>query len=157
MADQNQRSGPERGNDLFGMQLCYEDTSALGGLNSAPGWLNGNISGMKWSTKNDPAGSRGYSFSYDGLNRLTASNYADGSALDNNIGYYNELVTEYDKNGNIMKLKRRHSNDLVDDLSYAYVPGSNRLSGVTDQGESNGLLDDYPNNTENYGYDEMVT
>lgn len=141
-------------NDLFGIQLCYNNTSELGQLSNTQGCYNGNISGMKWSIKNDPAGSRGYGFTYDRLNRLFESNYAEGNSLSSKAGYYNETVSEYDKNGNIMRLKRVHNNDLVDDLTYAYVPGSNRLSSVTDPGVSNGLLDDYPGNSLNYGYDE---
>ncbi len=140
-------------NDLFGMQLCYENTSALGGLNSAPGWLNGNISGMKWSTKNDPAGSRGYSFSYDKLNRLTASHYAEGSALNNHLGYYNESVSQYDKNGNIVKLMRVHNNSIVDSLVYSYTANTNRLLRVTDLGTSNNQIDDYPGTSGDYAYD----
>ena len=80
---------------MFGMQLFYNSTTGMGSLAPTQGLFNGNIVGMKWGIKNDVA--RGYKFSYDGQNRLSQASYADGSSLGNNVGYFSEKITAYDK------------------------------------------------------------
>ena len=49
---------------------------------------------------------RGYKFSYDGLNRLLTVSYGEGSSLSANVNRFTEQITGYDKNGNILGLKR---------------------------------------------------
>ncbi len=75
-------------NDLFGMQLFYNSTAGMGGLATGEGLYNGNISGIKWGIKNEPT--RGYRFSYDDLNRMLQANYAEGSSLSSNTGFFSE-------------------------------------------------------------------
>ncbi len=59
-------------NDLFGMQLNYEQAVAVNGVNTDK-QFNGNISSMQWSSNNlrDPAKQKVYGFGYDQLNRLS--------------------------------------------------------------------------------------
>ena len=65
----------------------------------------GNISSMTWKSGNEST-LRGYKFSYDGLNRLLTAVYGEGSAIGTNVNRFTEQVTNYDKNGNILGLKR---------------------------------------------------
>ncbi|MDC6279003.1 hypothetical protein H6B16_000380 [Caecibacteroides pullorum] len=64
---------------------------------------NGNISGMTWQAGNETT-TRGYKFTYDGLNRLLDAVYGEGTSLSSNAGRFTEKVTSYDKNGNILVL-----------------------------------------------------
>ena len=73
---------------------------------------NGNISALRWKDagyKPDHRNMkyRGYQFTYDHLNRLTAAVYGEGEGLSTNKNRYNEIVERYDENGNIMELSRR--------------------------------------------------
>jgi RHS repeat-associated core domain len=143
-------------NDLFGMQLCYTNVSALGNLAPSSGLYNGNIAGMKWNIKGDAA-LRGYQFSYDALNRMLQANYAEGATLNTKAGYNNEIITSYDKNGNILGLKRTHNNNLVDNLMYSYTNGTittNQLQSITDTGISDGQVNDYVGPKGTYKYDK---
>ena len=64
---------------------------------------NGNISGMTWQAGNETT-TRGYKFTYDGLNRLLDAVYGEGTNIGTNAGRFTEKVTSYDKNGNILVL-----------------------------------------------------
>ncbi|HJZ41739.1 MAG TPA: DUF6443 domain-containing protein, partial [Bacteroidales bacterium] len=143
-------------NDLFGMQLCYNDVSAMGSLGGT-GSFSGNISGLKWQIKNDTKGIRGYSFAYDDLNRLKTTGYAEGASLNTNTGHFTESVSLYDKNGNIKSLQRKYSNVLVDNLTYYYTPNSNQILQISDAGLNNDPksleVEDFPENSSNYIYD----
>ena len=94
---------------------------------------SGNISAMKWKA-GDESTERGYQLSYDGLNRLTAAAYGEGASLTTNLNRFNEMVTEYDKMGNIKTLQRQGKLDsgygLMDDLAYTYT--GNKLTKVSD-------------------------
>jgi RHS repeat-associated protein len=139
-------------NDLFGMKLFYQNVTGMGGLSATPQY-SGNIAGMIWNIKNDKT--RGYAFSYDGLNRMLKAGYKDGTGLDQNTGYYDEEITGYDKNGNIGGLKRRFANSEVDNLIYTYKSSdkSNQLLRVADSGIENANVDDYPASSNDYAYD----
>ncbi|MDO5666162.1 MAG: RHS repeat-associated core domain-containing protein, partial [Bacteroidia bacterium] len=93
---------------------------------------NGNISATRWKAGTETA-ERGYKFPYDGLNRLTAAHYGEGTSLAANLNRYNELVA-YDKTDNIKTLRRQGKHDagfgLIDNLAYAYT--GNKLTKVTD-------------------------
>ena len=140
-------------NDLFGMQLSYNNTDGLSSQLAPSALYNGNIAGIRWNIKEDKQ--RAYSFTYDKLNRLKTSNYADGSALTDNVGAFSESVLEYDDNGNIKKLQRKYEGTLVDDLTYSYENNdkSNRLQQVADLGTANQNVDDFPDKTAGYTYD----
>ncbi|HEX2921873.1 MAG TPA: DUF6443 domain-containing protein [Bacteroidales bacterium] len=138
-------------NDLFGQTIIYNTVTELGSLNPGAGLYNGNISGLKWGTKNDVV--RGYQFVYDNLNRLKQGNYAEGPGLSTNIGYNNESVSLYDNNGNIKNLQRRYNNITVDNLTYYYPLKNNKISSIAD-GAGNGTgIDDYPGDSQSYIYD----
>jgi RHS repeat-associated protein len=140
-------------NDLFGMTLFYEGTTGMGSLDPGAGLYNGNIVGMKWNIKNDKT--RGYQFSYDGLNRLLQANYAEGASLNANAGSFNESISSYDKNGNIKGLQRNYNNTLVDNLTYTYLNNnkSDQLQKITDTGTPSSDVDDYPGTSQDYTYD----
>ncbi len=98
--------------------------------------FNGNISAMTWQnndyTKNNKIELRGYTFNYDGANRLTDAFYGEREALYNHKNRYNEVL-EYDENGNITKLQRRGKKQdgeygKIDNLSLSY--NGNQLTNV---------------------------
>ncbi len=77
---------------------------------------NGNIAGMLWSVPAEGLGyNRAYTFSYDGLNRLTSGNYTGGTA-----GAYNETFA-YDKMGNITTLNRNENESGLNQLTLNYT------------------------------------
>ncbi len=117
------------GGDLFAFKLNYNTVE-----HGADDLFNGNIAETEWKTKNDNQ-LRWYKYSYDALNRLE-------KATDD-IDRYSLSNVDYDKNGNITKLKRKGhivenpdkniSSDfnVMDDLTYTYTNG-NKLMGVSD-------------------------
>ncbi|MDD3894949.1 MAG: RHS repeat-associated core domain-containing protein, partial [Syntrophomonadaceae bacterium] len=118
---------------LFAMKLFYDiDMSSLlaGGAQ-----FNGNINGMMWRRTNDST--KGYNFSYDGLNRLTASDYGTYSISAWSQSNANDFsITTYDANGNINGLSRNNSEgNLRDNLAYIYT--GNQLASVS--GTVNGI------------------
>ena len=80
--------------------------------------FNGNITAMSWTANGS---SHSYSFTYDGVNRMLNATHGTGA--------YNEKVTSYDKNGNIIELQR-YNTSLVDNLTYTY--NGNQLTIVED-------------------------
>jgi RHS repeat-associated protein len=121
------------GNDLFSMKLLYNDNGGVSGLTSQPQY-NGNISGMVINRKEgSSSGSTtyGYGFKYDPLNRLSESDYGEGTGFATNADKYNEYEIKYDANGNILKL-RRNNVGLIDNLNYTYKNGGNQLESVDD-------------------------
>ena len=94
---------------------------------------NGNISAMTWCT--DSITTRGYTFAYDDLNRMINALYGEGSNLDTNTGHFNEQITGYDKQGNILGLKRHGQTSetefgVIDSLTFSY--NGNQLQAVND-------------------------
>ena len=81
---------------LFQQTLYYNDT--YGGGSSR---YNGNISAMNWLVTGDKT--RGYTFAYDGLSRITSANYLENGSASNN---YKVPSITYDKHGNIKSLER---------------------------------------------------
>ncbi|MEL7601329.1 MAG: DUF6443 domain-containing protein, partial [Proteiniphilum sp.] len=115
----------------FNQTLAYN--AAVNGIIPTKALYNGNIGAMKWKA-GDETTERGYKFSYDGLNRLTAAAYGEGASLTSNLNRFNEAVTEYDKAGNIKALERQGKLDsgygMMDNLTYTYT--GNRLTRVSD-------------------------
>ena len=96
-------------------------------------YYNGNISSMTWKGPDNVT--RGYKFSYDGLNRMTDGIYGEGNSINANLNRFTEQITEYDKNGNIKKLKRygqtgANAYGLVDNLTLELK--GNQLKTVSD-------------------------
>lgn len=112
---------------LFSQNLSY--TNGIG----TPCY-NGNISSMSWKTSIEPA-ARGYCFEYDPLSRLKNAVYGEGEELSLNVDRFSEQITGYDKNGNILGLKRYgqtsvNSYGLVDNL--VITLNGNQLKSVDD-------------------------
>ncbi len=125
------------GKDLFYLELRYDNLfSNMAGTAQK----NGNISQMNWRVKGRQR--QGYGFSYDFLSRLTAASYYDitdaGTATLTNR--FNEAITYTDYRGNIGTLNRQGltlsgscwNPSLIDNLTYTYYTGSNKLKRVTD-------------------------
>ncbi|REC49723.1 DUF6443 domain-containing protein [Chryseobacterium pennipullorum] len=120
---------------LFGYELRYTNP-----INTtyAPGRHNGNITEVDWRTAKDNELKR-YSYSYDALNRLNFGHYSEPNTTVPLENHYGE-TTEYDLNGNIMRLYRNSKNTSnglamqIDDLTYVY--SGNRLTKVTDASQN---------------------
>lgn len=114
--------------DIFNQYLYYND-----GIGTP--CYNGNISSMKWQVFGDSIITRGYQYSYDGLNRMTNALYAEGDSLKENLNHFNEQIVGYDKQGNILGLRRfgqtsATEHGLIDDLSFTL--NGNQLMSVND-------------------------
>ena len=116
----------------FNQTMTYN--AAVNGVTPAKALYNGNISAMKWKSGHETT-ERGYKFTYDSLNRLTAATYGEGTGFTTNPNRFNENITYNDKMGNIKTLQRRgkiaeNGYDLMDNLTYSYT--GNQLTKVTD-------------------------
>jgi RHS repeat-associated protein len=100
------------------------------------------------------SGIKQYDFEYDGLNRLTDAQYADGDKYS--------TTYEYDKNGNIDHLERwmeiEGAKQQIDDLVYHYHSGGNQLKFVNDNptltNHEYGFADNGSFQNTEYDYDE---
>ncbi|MEI9917648.1 MAG: DUF6443 domain-containing protein [Bacteroidota bacterium] len=154
-------------NDLFGMELKYDQVISINGGNTK-GQFGGNIASMQWSTNNmhDPVVERIYGFAYDDMNRLKDATYSKKSSgvFSADANLYDENLT-YDKNGNIATLNRKGllgtANTPIDQLQYTY--SGNQLSYVTDNSpyysysSSNpayGFIEDTQAPSAEYGYND---
>ena len=134
------------GKDSVITENAYNIRSWLTGIDSNAGFVeqlhyvdglgdpcyNGNISSMTWEADGVK---RGYKFMYDGRSRLLRAVYGEGEGLNVNQDRFNEEITGYDKNGNILGIKRcgKRSEDeygLIDNLVMSY--NGNQLKAVTD-------------------------
>ncbi|OXB15160.1 DUF6443 domain-containing protein [Flavobacterium reichenbachii] len=143
--------------DLFAFKINYNlPTSAISDVKPL---YNGNISETYWATNSDAGIIRSYGYRYDNLNRLKDAVFKNADALTNT---YNEALI-YDKNGNILSLKRNGVNSgsfaLIDDLTYSYANtnNSNQLMMVVDNApaasKAVGFLDSASNAADDYSYD----
>ena len=87
---------------------------------------NGNISSMTWQAGGETT-TRGNKFTYDGLNRMLDAVYGEGTSISSNANRFTEMVTGYDKNGNILALQRygqtgASSYGLIDNLTFTLLP-----------------------------------
>ena len=113
-------------NSSFSQSLYYTDG------NGTPCY-NGDLSSMTWKCSDGVT--HGYKYTYDGLNRLLSAAYGQGTAINANPNRFTEQVTGYDKNGNILGLKRygqtgASSYGLIDNL--ALTLNGNQLKAVND-------------------------
>uniref|UniRef100_UPI003305A9AA DUF6443 domain-containing protein n=1 Tax=uncultured Croceitalea sp. TaxID=1798908 RepID=UPI003305A9AA len=137
------------GNDLFAFDINY-NTADHGGT----ALYNGNISETEWRTANDNT-LRWYHYGYDALNRITGAT--------DNTGNYNLYDLTYDKNGNILSLKRKGNTNsgatsfgTMDNLTYHYSSGevSNKLLRVRDwTTNAEGFKDSASPTSDDYTYD----
>jgi len=123
----------------FGYDLGYDKTeTAIPQTTYLSPQLNGNIAGTIWKTKGSGE-LRKYDFAYDAVNRLTGADfnqYTSNGFNKNAKVDYSVSNLSYDDNGNIktmnqMGLKGSGSTP-VDQLSYEYIAGTNKLNKVTD-------------------------
>ncbi len=131
--------------NYFGFDLGYDKTNnnLIGGKTYTAAQYNGNITGMVWKGTNDMK-VRKYDFTYDAANRLTAANFGKYTSTNftNATVNYNVSGLAYDANGNILKmnqygLKPTGSSAIIDQLTYNYTTGSNRLLNVVDSANDN--------------------
>jgi len=138
-------------NDLFAFKINYDTPQPVTGVF---GLYNGNISETLWTTGSSPL-IRGYGYKYDKLNRLKDAVYEKSSVVTN---MYDENLT-YDKNGNIIFLKRKGDSDTqiggigLDDLVYNYPINSNQLSSVVDNYSNTSGFNDFNKIGDDYSYD----
>jgi RHS repeat-associated protein len=133
--------------------------------------FNGNISRMVTSIRDEngtPIPVMGRTFRYDQLNRIKeSSSYTDAGLITNNQwgalatsgGYHYEAFT-YDMNGNIETVQRNGNlsgtNLQMDDMTYHYVSGKNKLNYVDDASSSSHYTDDIDaQSSGNYDYDAI--
>ena len=89
---------------------------------------------MTWQAGGETT-TRGYKFTYDGLNRMLDAIYGEGTNIGSNANRFTEKVTGYDKNGNILALQRygqtgTSSYGLIDNLTFTL--DGNQLNRVDD-------------------------
>jgi RHS repeat-associated protein len=127
----NTRGNGNDNNDVFSQELVYDST--ITALNCTANY-NGNITANIWKHTGYQAVS-GYGYSYDAVNRLTFANYGNNTGGTWTINQrYSVPILEYDKNGNIKRLRRHYSSgqgySILDDLYYFYL--GNQIVGVND-------------------------
>lgn len=150
------------GNDLFAFKINYNTTDT--GTGSIPHY-NGNISETIWTTANDAVNNpyiykRAYSYDYDALNRISSASFKiknpSGYFVASNNVEYNLSGVSYDKNGNILALRRyaNHGYYPIDQLTYNYDSG-NKLLKVDDYAYSLYRDEGFKGttNTQDYAYD----
>ncbi|MGY3795669.1 DUF6443 domain-containing protein [Aquimarina sp. 433] len=144
--------GTTNNGDLFGFAINY---NTVEGRYDIPKLYNGNIAQTIWKTANDNI-KRSYGYEYDPLNRIKESYFRYNENLtDASLRSYDVRNIDYDKNGNISSLIRYNemgTNDIMDNLSYEYDSG-NKLSKVTDSGNSTIGFIDGTNTNDDYVYD----
>ncbi|UJH68662.1 DUF6443 domain-containing protein [Allomuricauda sp. SCSIO 65647] len=138
------------GSDLFAFGINYNTVA-----HSGTQLYNGNIAETEWRTANDNV-QRWYRYGYDALNRIN-------SATANSTNYHVSDIT-YDKNGNILTLKRKgHTNasatnfGMMDDLTYTYGANSNKLYNMLDEASTSQGFNDFlhgDTSVEEYTYDD---
>lgn len=133
----------------FQEYLYYAETEDIDNTNTTK-YYNGNISAMRWKHRDDN-NYHGYFFKYDDNNRLREAAYGWGNNLTSNKNFFSEYVDEYDRNGNILRLRRRGLTNSryggfgnVDDLYMTY--SGDKLTKVRDNATHdayNGATDFY--------------
>ncbi|WP_375447199.1 DUF6443 domain-containing protein [uncultured Fibrella sp.] len=130
------QSGNLQPGKLFAMKLGYEDDGT---------YYNGNIRSQSWRAKL-PTDSlaRSYTYSYDGVDRLTGAIYGGGTSGEN----YTTDGMSYDANGNLLTLNRTGR----DQLSYSYLANSNKLLSITDAVSGTAAFVDGNKTGDDYAY-----
>jgi RHS repeat-associated protein len=140
----NDQSTNDDNDDFFGFELKYNNPSVLGGTPV----FNGNISETIW--KSLGSDQQSYAYEYDKVSRLKRADYLNyNDPLK--TGRFNEVITGYDKNGNIMGLTRNNELGAMDDLVYTY--SGNQLLGVKDSKDKTKGFKDGTNTSNDYSYD----
>ncbi len=97
-------------------------------------FANGNIQESEYRNSGSPMEQRyKYAYSYDNANRLLSADYQYYSGSWQNPARFDVSGLQYDGNGNILELvRKKEDNTTIDNLTYAYIAGTNKLQSVTD-------------------------
>jgi len=126
-------------NDLFYLELNYDANTTL--ITGLPTNIqkSGNIAQIAWRVRGRDR--QAYNYSYDFLNRMSASTYNDVSAANAATvsNRFNENLM-YDLRGNILTMNRTgYYTDAgsclyntIDNLTYNYAANTNKLTSITD-------------------------
>ncbi len=138
--------------NYFGFDLGYDKTNnnLIKSISYTAPQYTGNITGMVWKGANDKK-VRKYDFTYDAAGRLTAGNFGQftAHAFTNATVNYNASGLTYDYNGNILSMnqygvKPTGASGIIDQLTYHYTSGSNKLLNVADaSNDANSTLGDF--------------
>lgn len=124
----------------FGFDLGYDKSGIIGSYTPK---YNGNIAGTVWKSAGDGE-KRKYAFSYDAVNRLTGADFTQwisgsgtGAVFNTSAGVnFSVSNLTYDENGNIKTQNQTGykitGSGLIDQLTYSYLPNSNKLLNVAD-------------------------
>lgn len=152
--------------DLFAFKINYNEVESETGYDGTK-LFNGNISETYWRSSSDNI-KRKYGYSYDALNRLQLAVYQKPDVTLPVTNMYNESIS-YDKNGNILALKRNGDLDAdfenagvleIDNLVYKYDNAKpNLLMKVTDNsfvslGFKDDTFTDVNDQNDDYKYDD---
>lgn len=153
--------------DRFGLRLGYNDVSGANGLlgtaqnalaqfNGIISWIALNTSTLTTVGPSTSADVTGWVYRYDPMNRLTSAGFFfnAGNGWNANQCFDISEMT-YSANGNIATMERRGSAaSLMDDLTYHYATGTNKLTRVTDAVSAGSYSGDVDSQVaDNYTYD----
>jgi len=111
----------------FEQKLYYNQVHSISGHSFNTPLFNGNISAITWRTSDNNR--NGYSFRYDGMNRLLTTPLTIRNGQLRVDGEMSETFT-YDKNGNVLSVRRHDDRDVFSSLHMWY--NGNQLRKVTD-------------------------
>ncbi|MDW3210924.1 MAG: RHS repeat-associated core domain-containing protein [Reichenbachiella sp.] len=128
---------------LFEMAFKYQDATHAK--------FDGTIGEIEWKNPFETQ-TNGFDYQYDEMNRISE---ATGLGEATN---YDLSAISYDLNGNIKSLKRKGThadttNQMIDDLVYAYNENTNHLMGVTDASDKSTGFNDGNKEGDDYAYD----
>ncbi len=97
-------------------------------------FANGNIQESEYRISGSPMEQRyKYAYSYDNANRLLSAEYQYYSGSWQNPARFDVSSLQHDGNGNILGLvRKKEDNSTIDNLTYSYIAGTNKLQSVTD-------------------------
>lgn len=153
-------------------EFFIANTSAI--TAQSPDLYNGNIRQMVTSYLDASSPAKTYetkallrNFAYDQLNRIETANSFDDLNLGDNVWTGSQSVTDmynehftYDQNGNILHATRNGhlvSTLSMDNLTYNYIPNTNKLNYVADAISGTPYGNDFASgqSTGNYQYDKI--
>lgn len=127
-------------NLFFGMEISYE-------YGFQTNYLNGNIAGVKWRNAGTSGDLRSYGYTYDGQSRLIDATYRqwdtdnkpDEPDWSNSSKDFTTENISYDANGNLLSMRHQGlgaagNKITLDDLTYTYQSGTNKLQSVSEGG-----------------------
>ncbi|WP_326993791.1 DUF6443 domain-containing protein [Chitinophaga sp. 212800010-3] len=141
----------------FGQTLAYD--SGFTALQ-----YNGNIAGSTWKSRSDGI-ARAYGYNYDQVNRLVSAPFSQQNSGSTNWTSdqkdFSVSNLTFDANGNIQTMNQMGmagaTKMQIDQLTYTYKPGSNKLAAVADPtNTASAKLGDFINGTntgDDYDYD----